>query len=107
MSAQRSTGWNRSGKSKALIDDLLSLYDNTEGPTILIIPKNDDMAQNYMQAHARRFGTIDLEENVVHFPIPDVLPGFSLFDLELTIKGGSLIRLRIGFPCLPEKQSDV
>jgi len=70
-------GTTGSGKSKALINDMLSLYDNTEGPTILIIPKNDDMAQNYMRAHGRRFGITDLEENVVHFPVPDVLPGFS------------------------------
>ena len=75
-------GTTGSGKSKALINDMVSLYDNTEGPTILIIPKNDDMAQNYMRAHARRFGMTDLEENVVHFPVPDILPGFSFFDLE-------------------------
>src|SRR6056297_1092834 len=81
-------GTTGSGKSKALINDLLSLYDNTEGPTILINPKNDDMAQNYMRAHARRFGMTDLEENVVHFPVPDVLPGFSFFDLEPSIETG-------------------
>ncbi len=81
-------GTTGSGKSKALINDLLSLYDTTEGPTILIIPKNDDMAQNYMRAHARRFGMSDLEENVVHFPIPDVLPGFSFFDLEPSLESG-------------------
>jgi len=81
-------GTTGSGKSKALINDLLSLYDNTEGPTILIIPKNDDMAQNYMRAHARRFGMTDLEENVVHFPVPDVLPGFSFFDLEPSMETG-------------------
>ena len=81
-------GTTGSGKSKAFINDLMSLYDNTEGPTILIIPKNDDMAQNYMRAHARRFGMTDLEENVVHFPIPDVLPGFSFFDLEPSMESG-------------------
>ncbi|WP_241686128.1 primase-like DNA-binding domain-containing protein [Halorubrum amylolyticum] len=81
-------GTTGSGKSKALINDMLSLYDNTEGPTILIIPKNDDMAQNYMRAHARRFGMTDLEENVVHFPIPDVLPGFSFFDLGPSMESG-------------------
>jgi hypothetical protein len=45
------------------------------------------MAQNYMRAHARRFGMTDLEENVVHFPVPDVLPGFSFFDLEPSMGG--------------------
>jgi len=81
-------GTTGSGKSKALINDLLSLYDNTEGPTIFINPKNDNMAQNYMRAHARRFGMTDLEENVVHFPVPDVLPGFSFFDLEPSMETG-------------------
>ncbi|RLM62604.1 ATP-binding protein [Halorubrum sp. Atlit-26R] len=81
-------GTTGSGKSKALINDLLSLYDNTEGPTILINPKNDNMVQNYMRAHARRFGMTDLEENVVHFAVPDVLPGFSFFDLEPSMESG-------------------
>lgn len=81
-------GTTGSGKSKALLNDMLSLYDNTEGPTILVLPKNDEMAQNYMRAHARRFGMTDLEENVVHFPIPDVLPGFSFFDLEPSLESG-------------------
>ena len=81
-------GTTGSGKSKALINDMLSLYDNTEGPTIFINPKNDNMAQNYMRAHARRFGMTDLEENVVHFPVPDVLPGFSFFDLEPSMESG-------------------
>jgi len=81
-------GTTGSGKSKALLNDMLSLYDNTEGPVILVLPKNDEMAQNYMRAHARRFGMTDLEENVVHFPIPDVLPGFSFFDLEPSLESG-------------------
>jgi DNA helicase HerA-like ATPase len=81
-------GTTGSGKSKALINDILSLYENTEGPVILIDPKGDGMSQNYMRAHARRFGTTDLVENVVHFPMPDVLPGFSFFDLEPSMENG-------------------
>ncbi|MDQ2055284.1 ATP-binding protein [Halobellus sp. H-GB7] len=81
-------GTTGSGKSKALINDILSLYENTDGPVILIDPKGDGMSQNYMRAHARRFGTTDLEENVVHFPLPDVLPGFSFFDLEPSVENG-------------------
>ena len=81
-------GTTGSGKSKALINDMLSLYANTEGPVILIDPKGDGMADNYMRAHARRFGMTDLEENVVHFPLPDVLPGFSFFDLEPSMANG-------------------
>jgi len=81
-------GTTGSGKSKALINDILSLYENTEGPVILIDPKGDGMTQNYMRAHTRKFGTTDLEANVIHFPIPDILPGFSFFDLEPSMERG-------------------
>jgi DNA helicase HerA-like ATPase len=81
-------GTTGSGKSKALINDMLSLYENTDGPVILIDPKGDGMSQNYMRAHARRFGTTDLEANVVHFPLPEVLPGFSFFNLEPSLANG-------------------
>jgi len=81
-------GTTGSGKTNAFINDMLSLYANTDGPVILVVPKNDEMARNYMRAHARRFGISDLEENVAHFPIPDVLPGFSSFDLEPSLENG-------------------
>ena len=45
-------------------------------------------SENYMRAHARRFGMTDLEEDVAHFPIPDILPGFSFFDLEPSMESG-------------------
>ncbi len=70
------------GKSKALINDILSLYECTDGPIILIDPKGDGMTENYLRAHARRFGVTDLEQNVLHFSVPDILPGFSFFNLE-------------------------
>ncbi|GAA0682752.1 primase-like DNA-binding domain-containing protein [Natronoarchaeum mannanilyticum] len=81
-------GTTGSGKSKALINDMLSLYANTEGPVVLIDPKGDGMTENYMRAHGRRFGLSDLEENVIHFPVPDVLPGFSFFNLEPSLENG-------------------
>jgi DNA helicase HerA-like ATPase len=81
-------GTTGSGKSKALINEILSLYDNTDGPVVLVDPKGDGMAENYMRAHARRFGMSDLEENVIHFPIPDILPGFSFFNLEPSMRNG-------------------
>ncbi|SDN15724.1 hypothetical protein SAMN04487949_3526 [Halogranum gelatinilyticum] len=81
-------GTTGSGKSKALINEILSLYNNTDGPVILVDPKGDGMAENYMRAHARRFGMSDLEENVIHFPIPDVLPGFSFFNLKPSMRNG-------------------
>ncbi len=70
------------GKSKALINDMLSLYESTDGPIILVDPKGDGMTENYLRAHTRRFGATDLEENVLHFSVPDVLPGFSFFNLS-------------------------
>jgi len=81
-------GTTGSGKSKALINDMLSLYANTDGPVVLIDPKGDGMTENYMRAHGRRFGLSDLEENVLHFPVPDVLPGFSFFNLEPSLENG-------------------
>lgn len=74
------------GKSKALINDILSLYENTEGPTILIDPKGDGMAENYMRTHYERFGEEDFKENVIHFPVPDVIPGFAFFNIESDVE---------------------
>ncbi|ELZ68543.1 conjugation protein [Haloferax prahovense DSM 18310] len=82
-------GTTGAGKSKAFINEILSLHENTKGPVIAIEPKGDGMAENYMRAHARRFGTTDLEENVIHFPIPDVLPGFSFFNIKPALENGS------------------
>ncbi|GGL44530.1 hypothetical protein GCM10009037_29910 [Halarchaeum grantii] len=81
-------GTTGAGKSKALINDLLSLYANTDGPTILIDPKGDGMSENYMRAHAARYGLDDLEENVIHFAIPESLPGFSFFNIEPALENG-------------------
>ena len=76
------------GKSKSLENDLLSLYDQTDGPVILIDAKGDGLCENYMRAHAHQFGMDDLEENVLHFPIPDVLPGFAFFNIERQLDNG-------------------
>jgi len=76
------------GKSKALVNDALSLYADTAGPIVLIDPKGDGLTENYMRAHASRFGFEDLAENVVHFPVPDVLPGFAFFNIEPDLEAG-------------------
>ncbi len=76
------------GKSKSLTNDKLSLYEQTDGPVILIDAKGDGLCEDYMRAHARRFGVDDLEENVLHFPIPDVLPGFAFFNIERQFENG-------------------
>ncbi|RKD87988.1 ATP-binding protein [Halopiger aswanensis] len=76
------------GKSKSLTNDKLSLYEETDGPIILIDAKGDGLCKEYMRAHARRFGMDDLEENVLHFPIPEILPGFAFFNLEPALENG-------------------
>lgn len=81
-------GQTGAGKSKAHINEILTLYAETTGPTILIDPKGDGMPENYMRAHGRRFGMDDLKENVIHFPVPEVLPGFSFFNIESSLEQG-------------------
>jgi len=76
------------GKSVALINDALSLYDQTTGPVFLIDSKGGNLPENYMRAHAKRFGTDDLEENVLHFSVPDILPGFAFFDITPALEDG-------------------
>ncbi|SFL66974.1 hypothetical protein SAMN04487950_4545 [Halogranum rubrum] len=76
------------GKSKALLNDILSASATTDGPVIVLDHKGDGLAENYMRAHGRRFGMDDLEENVLHFTVPDILPGFSFFDLRPDLSRG-------------------
>lgn len=73
------------GKSKALQNDMLSLYENTDGPVMLIDPKGDGMAENYLRAHWKRYGDLD---NVYYFPVPDILPGFSFFNIDPALDNG-------------------
>lgn len=77
------------GKSKAFINDMLSLYENTRGPIILIDHKGDGMVQEYLKAHYKRFGAEDLEQNVIEFPVPDILPGFTFFDIQPDLDHGA------------------
>lgn len=76
------------GKSKALINDILALHENTGGPIVLIDPKGDGMTENYMKAHYERFGEDDFKENIIHYPIPDILPGFTFFNIEPALEQG-------------------
>ncbi len=76
------------GKSVALINDALSLYNQTTGPVFLIDSKGGNLPENYMRAHATRFGTEDLKETVLHFAVPDILPGFAFFDITPALEDG-------------------
>lgn len=77
------------GKSVALQNDILSLYENTNGPTIVVDPKGDGFTQNYMRCHYERFGEQDLRENVIHFDVPEVLPGFTFFNIDPALDRGA------------------
>ena len=76
------------GKSIALINDALSLYEQTSGPVFIIDTKGGGLPEHYMRAHAKRFGFIDFEKNVIHFDIPDRLPGFAFFNIEPALANG-------------------
>lgn len=76
------------GKSKSLINDTLSLFEHTDGPTILIDPKGDGMLENYLRCHYAKFGAESLREDVIYFPIPEVMPGFSFFNIDQQLSDG-------------------
>jgi len=74
-----------SGKSKAIINDALSLRETTGGPVIIVDPKGDGMCANYLRCHYERFNGLD---NTYQFCVPETLPAFSFFDLRLTLEAG-------------------
>ena len=76
------------GKTIALINDALSVYEQTSGPVFIIDTKGGGLPEQYMRAHAQRFGFDDLEANVLHFDIPDMLPGFAFFNIEPALANG-------------------
>ena len=76
------------GKSIALINDALSLYEQTSGPVFVIDTKGGGLPEHYMRAHAKRFGFNDLEANVIHFDIPERLPGFAFFNIKPALANG-------------------
>ena len=76
------------GKSIALINDALSLVEQTSGPVFIIDTKGGGLPEHYMRAHAKRFGFEALEERVLHFDIPDILPGFAFFNIKPALASG-------------------
>ena len=78
-------GKTGSGKSTALVNAILSNHDATDGADILIDPKGDGMAEQYLQAHYQTYGTL---ENVLHFDCTSVLPAFSFFDIRDELEAG-------------------
>jgi DNA helicase HerA-like ATPase len=84
------THWARfaqtgSGKSTGLATDALSTEENTAGPEIVIEPKDGDVIRNFMRSYAAKHGFDALEEDVLYFPVPEVLPGMTLFDARQSL----------------------
>ncbi|MFD1568937.1 ATP-binding protein, partial [Halolamina litorea] len=81
-------GWfgkTGSGKSTALINAILANHAATDGADILIDPKGDGMAQEYLRAHYATYGHL---ENVLYFDCAEVLPAFSFFDIRDELDAG-------------------
>jgi len=74
-----------SGKSKAIINDALSLRQETDGPVVIVDPKGDGMCENYLRCHYAAFGDLD---DVYEFRLPETLPAFSFFDIRPALAAG-------------------
>jgi hypothetical protein len=73
------------GKSKAIINDALSLRETTGGPVVIVDPKGDGMCANYLRCHYERFNGLD---DVYQFRVPETVPAFSFFDIRPALKAG-------------------
>ena len=74
-----------SGKSKAIINDALSLREQTGGPVVLVDPKGDGMCENYLRCHYEQFGDL---ADVYHFQVPETIPAVSFFDIRPALAAG-------------------
>ncbi|QLG28915.1 ATP-binding protein [Halorarum halophilum] len=81
-------GWfgkTGSGKSTSLINAILANHRATDGADILIDPKGDGMATDYLRAHYAEYGTL---ENVLYFDCANTLPAFGFFDIRDELDAG-------------------
>ncbi|AZH27148.1 ATP-binding protein [Haloplanus aerogenes] len=78
-------GKTGSGKSTSLVNAILTNHTATAGADILIDPKGDGMATEYLRAHYARYGTLD---NVLYFDCATVLPAFGFFDIRDELAAG-------------------
>ncbi|WP_231554228.1 ATP-binding protein [Halobellus rufus] len=81
-------GWfgkTGSGKTTSLINAILANHRATAGADILIDPKGDGMAIDYLRAHYATYGTL---ENVRYFDCAEILPAFSFFDIRDELAAG-------------------
>ncbi|RKS75736.1 hypothetical protein BDK61_4251, partial [Haloarcula quadrata] len=72
-------GSSGSGKTINTIGMGLSLYENVDGPVIVVDPKSGDMIENYAKCHAAKFGDL---RDVQIFEVPKVLPAIPFFDIR-------------------------
>jgi len=73
------------GKSKAIINDALSLRETTGGPVVIVDPKGDGMCENYLRCHYERFEGLD---DVYQFRVPETIPAFAFFDIRPALEAG-------------------
>ncbi len=78
-------GKTGSGKSTALINAMLENHEATGGADILIDPKGDGMAVEYLRAHYAKYGSL---ENVYYFDCTKTLPAISFFDIRDQLDDG-------------------
>lgn len=78
-------GRTGSGKSTALIAALLENHAATDGLDLLVDPKGDGLATDYLRAHHARFGGLD---DVAYFDCSDVVPAISFFDVRDEVAAG-------------------
>nr|WP_264475537.1 type IV secretion system DNA-binding domain-containing protein [Halorubellus salinus] len=78
-------GKTGSGKSTALTSAMLDNHQATNGASILIDPKGDGMATDYMRAHYATYGHLN---NVLYFDCARTLPAFSFFDIRDQLDAG-------------------
>ncbi|QLG61118.1 ATP-binding protein [Halorarum salinum] len=81
-------GWfgkTGSGKSTSLITAILENHRATAGADILIDPKGDGMATDYLRAHYVEYGSL---EDVVYFDCAETLPAFGFFDIRDELDAG-------------------
>lgn len=72
-------GKTGAGKTTSAVTAILDNVDATDGANVIIDPKGDGMAIDYLRAHFARFGHLD---NVMYFNCAEVLPAFSFFDIR-------------------------
>ncbi|REA03912.1 hypothetical protein DEQ92_12335 [Haloferax sp. Atlit-6N] len=78
-------GRTGSGKSSTLVAALLANHAATDGADILIDPKGDGMADDYLRAHYAKYGSL---ENVYYFDCTETLPALSFFDIRDQLDAG-------------------